>query len=77
MLAATILNAAQILLIVLPLCVNACVRNGFGLRFVVYEETEVLKFRDVETIHINHLIGAADLRTFPILVESPKCRARQ
>ena len=72
-----ILNAAQTLLIVLPLCVNACVRNGYDMRFVVYEETEMLKFCDVETIYINHLTRAADLRTFVRLVESPKCRGRQ
>ena len=72
MLAAMILNAAQTPLILLPLCVNACVKNGYGLRFAVYEEKEMLKFRDVETIHINHLYGAVDLRTFLRLFESPQ-----
>ena len=70
-LAAMILNAAQTLLILLLLCVNACVRNGYGLRFVVYDESEMLKFRDFETIYINHHIRAVDLRTFPRLVERP------
>ena len=50
---------------------------AFVRKFAVYEETEMLKLREVETIHINHLTRAADLRTFPRLVESPQCRARQ
>ena len=74
---ALILNANQTLLILLPLCVNACVRNGYGLKFAVYEETEMLKFRGVETIHINHLTKQTWELSLDLIVESPECHAKQ